>query len=84
MEEIRDTKKNQRLKVSTRLRYIALTLTATCLVGRVGVNALVGSELNSNNQGFLMHESESYPRLFKVARRISVNLMENYTVVSSW
>ena len=28
-----------------------------------------------------MHESESYPELFEVAHRISVNLIENYTVV---
>ena len=55
------------------------TFTATCLVGRVGANALVGSELNSNNRDFLMHVTESYPRLFEVARRISVSLMENYT-----
>ena len=54
------------------------TFTATCLVGRVGANALVGSEL-SNNRGFLMHVTESYPKLFEVARRISVSLMENYT-----
>ena len=55
------------------------TFTATCLVGRVGENALVGSELNSNNQGFLIYVTESYPGLFEVARRISVSLMENYT-----
>lgn len=56
-----------------------LTLTATCLVGCVGANALVGSGLNSNNQGFLMHVTEGYPKLFEVARRISVSLMENNT-----
>ena len=55
------------------------TFTATCLVGRVGANALVGSELNSNNRGFVIYVTESYPRLFEVARRISVSLMENYT-----
>ena len=54
------------------------TVTATCLVGRVGANALVGSKLNSNNRGFLMHVTKSYPKLLKVARRISVSLMENY------
>ena len=53
------------------------TFTATCLVGRVGANALVGSELHSNNQDFLMHVTEA--RLPKGARRISVSLMENYT-----
>ena len=37
-----------------------------CKVGRVGVNVLVGSELNSNNCS-------------RRSRRISVSLMENYT-----
>ena len=55
------------------------TFTATCLVGSVGAKALVGSELNSNNWGFLIYVTESYPRLFEVARGISVSLMENYT-----
>ena len=52
------------------------TFTATCSVGRVGANALVGSELNSNNRGFLMHVTESYLKLFEVDHRISVSLME--------
>ena len=48
-------------------RFIGLTLTAIlCVGGRVGVNTLVRSELNSNNCSRCSH-------------RISVSLMENYT-----
>ena len=43
----------------TRLRFIVSTFTATCLVG-----VFVGSELNSNNRGFLMHVTKGYPKLF--------------------
>ena len=52
---------------STRLRgLLCQLLQQSCVLGRVGANALVGSELNSNNCS-------------RCSRRISVSLMENYT-----
>lgn len=51
------------------------TLTATCLVGRVEANALIGSELSSDSRKF-PNVTKGYSKFFEVARRISVSLME--------